>query len=61
MQDLLHIEPGSAAVCRLDPMGTLHRHDPDACCAIRKVEPLIRALLGFSAWISGRMAALLLS
>ena len=28
--------------------------DPDACCRIRKVEPLARALKPFSAWINGR-------
>ena len=28
--------------------------DPDACCGIRKVEPLARALKPFSAWINGR-------
>ena len=28
--------------------------DPDACCALRKVAPLRRALTGFHAWISGR-------
>lgn len=27
--------------------------DPDACCAIRKVEPLNRALAGKGAWMSG--------
>jgi phosphoadenosine phosphosulfate reductase len=28
--------------------------DPDACCRIRKVEPLARALKPFTAWINGR-------
>ncbi len=28
--------------------------DPDGCCAIRKVEPLRRALAPFDAWLSGR-------
>ena len=27
--------------------------DPDACCAMRKVEPLARALAGKAAWITG--------
>jgi thioredoxin-dependent adenylylsulfate APS reductase len=30
----------------------LWERDPDACCAIRKVAPLRRALAGFDAWIS---------
>jgi phosphoadenosine phosphosulfate reductase len=34
-----------------DP-GPLYQTDPDACCGIRKVEPLQRALTGFDAWIS---------
>lgn len=37
-----------------DPDGTLHRHDPDACCALRKTVPLQRALAGFDGWITGR-------
>jgi phosphoadenosine phosphosulfate reductase len=32
---------------------TLWARDPDACCAIRKVEPNRRALAGKTAWISG--------
>lgn len=31
----------------------LWRRDPNACCAIRKVEPLGRALSGLDAWITG--------
>jgi phosphoadenosine phosphosulfate reductase len=30
----------------------LWERDPDACCALRKVEPLQRALAGFNAWIT---------
>jgi phosphoadenosine phosphosulfate reductase len=37
-----------------DPDGTLHQFNTDACCAIRKVEPLERALKGFEGWITGR-------
>lgn len=31
----------------------LHDRDPDACCALRKVEPLERALTGHDAWVTG--------
>jgi phosphoadenosine phosphosulfate reductase len=31
----------------------LFRRDPDACCAIRKVEPLRRGLAPYTAWASG--------
>jgi phosphoadenosine phosphosulfate reductase len=37
-----------------DNEGLLHLHDPDACCHMRKTEPLQRALSGFDAWITGR-------
>jgi phosphoadenosine phosphosulfate reductase len=31
----------------------LHDRDPDACCGMRKVEPLNRALQDYSAWATG--------
>jgi phosphoadenosine phosphosulfate reductase len=34
-----------------DP-GALYETDPDRCCAIRKVEPMQRALKGLDAWIT---------
>ncbi|HCP81348.1 MAG TPA: phosphoadenylyl-sulfate reductase [Octadecabacter sp.] len=37
-----------------DNENLLHLHDPDACCALRKTDPLQRALQGFDGWISGR-------
>ena len=37
-----------------DPESTLHQSDPDACCALRKTNPLERALAGFDGWITGR-------
>ena len=37
-----------------DPDGTLHQFSTDACCALRKVVPLERALQGFDGWITGR-------
>jgi hypothetical protein len=35
-----------------DP-GPLYETDTDGCCAIRKVEPMQRALGDFDAWVSG--------
>ncbi len=32
----------------------LYRRDPDLCCRINKVEPLLEALQGVRAWINGR-------
>ncbi|HYF95889.1 MAG TPA: phosphoadenylyl-sulfate reductase [Symbiobacteriaceae bacterium] len=34
-----------------DP-GALYETDPDGCCAIRKVEPMQRAISGLDAWIT---------
>ena len=31
----------------------LHDRDPNACCAMRKVEPMNRALEGYDAWVTG--------
>ena len=35
------------------PPDNLWQQDPDGCCALRKVEPLARALEGKSAWMTG--------
>lgn len=48
------IEPDAAAVKARDQDNALWAEDTDACCALRKVEPLDRALAPFSAWINGR-------
>jgi len=37
-----------------DPSAELWKSDTDACCHIRKVLPLGRALAGYDAWITGR-------
>jgi phosphoadenosine phosphosulfate reductase len=31
----------------------LWKHDPDACCALRKVEPMRRALASVDCWVAG--------
>jgi phosphoadenosine phosphosulfate reductase len=49
---IIHAQPD--VLTRLDPHNTLHQTHPDACCALRKTEPLERALDGFDAWITGR-------
>lgn len=54
LADLRVIGPDAAEVARRDPSGTLWHSNADACCALRKVEPLDRALQGFAAVISGR-------
>ena len=37
-----------------DEHGTLHLRDTDACCDLRKAQPLQHALAEFDAWITGR-------
>jgi phosphoadenosine phosphosulfate reductase len=54
LRDVRSIKPLEEALLREDPDKELWFTDPDACCRIRKVEPLARALKSFSAWINGR-------
>jgi phosphoadenosine phosphosulfate reductase len=54
LRDVRSIKPLEQALTREDPDRELWFSDPDACCRIRKVEPLARALAPFSAWINGR-------
>jgi phosphoadenosine phosphosulfate reductase len=54
LSDVRSIKPLEENLSREDPDRELWFSDPDACCRIRKVEPLARALRPFSAWINGR-------
>ena len=54
LRDVRSIKPLEETLRRQDPDRELWFSDPDACCRIRKVEPLKRALAPFSAWINGR-------
>ena len=54
LTDLRIVHPREAALAARDPEGILHRTDTDACCDIRKVEPMDRAVAPFSAWFTGR-------
>jgi phosphoadenosine phosphosulfate reductase len=48
--------PRKSEVTLQDPHLTLWSTDSDACCKLRKVDALDRALDGVSAWITGRKA-----
>ena len=48
------VQPDPAALTARDPRGILWTQNPDACCALRKVEPLNRALTPYDAWFTGR-------
>lgn len=54
LTDVRRIRPRALDLVTEDRHDTLHRHDPDACCELRKTRPLERALSGFDAWITGR-------
>ena len=54
LTDVRVITPQEAALERVDPDGKLHQSDTDACCEIRKVEPLARGIAPFRAWFTGR-------
>ncbi|MGJ4908449.1 phosphoadenylyl-sulfate reductase [Bradyrhizobium sp. SZCCHNR1015] len=54
LRDVRSIKPDAAALKREDADNELWFSDPDACCRIRKVEPLARALAPFTGWINGR-------
>ena len=54
LTDIRAAGPHPADLAARDPNGALWNSDPDACCFVRKVLPLERALAGFSASITGR-------
>jgi phosphoadenosine phosphosulfate reductase len=54
LRDVRSIKPLEETLKREDPDRELWFTDPDACCRIRKVEPLARALKPFTGWINGR-------
>lgn len=54
LRDVRSIKPLEDDLKRDDTDQDLWFSNPDACCRIRKVEPLARALKPFSAWVNGR-------
>jgi phosphoadenosine phosphosulfate reductase len=54
LRDVRSVKPLEKTLDSADPERDLWFSDPDACCRIRKVEPLARALSTFDAWINGR-------
>ncbi len=51
---LIVIEPDADQIAATDPHGMLHKANPDACCDLRKTQPLARALQPYRAWLTGR-------
>jgi phosphoadenosine phosphosulfate reductase len=54
LTDVRDLRPSFTDLSLTDPKGVLWKTDTDACCNIRKVVPLDKALEGFEAWITGR-------
>ncbi|EEW25735.1 phosphoadenylyl-sulfate reductase [Rhodobacter ferrooxidans] len=52
--DVRIIRAAQPRVAFEDPDATLHQFNTDACCGVRKIEPLERALSKFDGWITGR-------
>jgi phosphoadenosine phosphosulfate reductase len=54
LSNVQHLHPDAMDLARLDPDDTLHQRDTNACCVIRKVAPLDRALRRWPVSITGR-------
>lgn len=54
LTDVRTIHPLTENIARQDADRELWLTDPDRCCHLRKVEPLVRALAPFAAWLNGR-------
>ena len=54
LSDVRVITPDRNAVLQHDVDGLLHQADVNACCNLRKVQPLETALAEFDGWITGR-------
>lgn len=54
LTDIRVIRADEAILDARDPYGALKFSDKDACCALRKTDPLNQALRPFDGWITGR-------
>jgi len=54
LTDVRTITPSPSALALRDPKRDLCIRDREACCGIRKVEPLAKELAAFDGWLSGR-------
>src|SRR5271170_166371 len=54
LTDVRTVTPSPSALAMRDPKRELCFRDRDACCGIRKVDPLAKELAAFDGWISGR-------
>ncbi len=54
LTNVREISASAEQLRRQDVFGRLHLKDPDACCNLRKTQPLHEALNGYDSWINGR-------
>ena len=54
LTDVRDLRPAYADLATQDPSANLYKTSTDACCNIRKVLPLDRAVVDFDGWITGR-------
>ncbi len=54
LENPITLKPDPEELAKDDPENFLWSSDPDRCCAIRKIEPLAKALEDYDAWITGR-------
>lgn len=56
LTNLIVLTPDEGDLAKRDESGLRWSYDPDACCEIRKVEPLAKALADYDASFTGRKA-----
>lgn len=54
LTDVRDLRPAYQDLATVDPEAKLWQTDTDACCHVRKVLPLDRALAEFDGWVTGR-------
>jgi len=54
LSNILVVRANPQELAKRDPFDRLHLALPDACCTLRKTEPLEKALASFDTWITGR-------
>lgn len=54
LTNVTRVKPDPTQLLIRDTDGLLHQGNTDACCTLRKVEPLAGALARYDGWISGR-------
>ena len=54
LNDTRVLSPVPAKINEKDPQSDLHKIDPDACCKVRKIDPLREVRGQFDAWFTGR-------